>query len=52
MYYYGIKKYNLLRRWKNKNITGLIIIMISKITGYSGFRPYGELPYPTLKQGK
>jgi hypothetical protein len=26
--------------------------MIGKITGYAGFRPYGELPYPTMKQGK
>jgi hypothetical protein len=33
-----------------KNITGGI--MIGKITGYAGFRPYGELPYPTMKQGK
>lgn len=26
--------------------------MINKITGYSGFRSYGELEYPTQKQGK
>lgn len=34
---------------ENKNIT---CNMIGKITGYSGFRTYGELPYPTRKQGK
>ncbi len=26
--------------------------MINKAVGYSGFRTYGELPYPTRKQGK
>jgi hypothetical protein len=26
--------------------------MINKAVGYSGFRTYGELPYPTIKQGK
>lgn len=26
--------------------------MINKIVGYSGFKSYGELEYPTLKQGK
>jgi len=26
--------------------------MLNKIVGYSGFRPYGELEYPALKQGK
>ncbi len=26
--------------------------MINKVTGYSGFRSYGELEYPTQKQGK
>lgn len=33
----------------NKNIT---VCMINKAVGYSGFKTYGELPYPTRKQGK
>lgn len=32
----------------NKNITG----MMNKVVGYSGFRTYGEVDYPTRKQGK
>lgn len=32
-----------------KNITEN---MLNKTVGYAGFRTYGELPYPTRKQGK